>query len=103
MKTCLHCGEQLGILRSLRSSFCSDQHQKADAERMQRLMLERLQQSACRLQSRYRAANAATPTDGDLSEIYQRRYLELMAKLANSPQCIEAKSGPPGPILATQS
>jgi hypothetical protein len=78
MKVCRHCGEQLGIIRLFGSDFCSRAHEQADQARMQRLMIERVQQSA-------------------------QRYMQLMNRLSNAPNWKGAKPASEERALVSQA
>jgi hypothetical protein len=100
MKVCRHCGEQLGIIRLFGSEFCSRAHEQADQARMQRLMIERVQQSASRFQAKLLAAKS--PQE-NLSEIYHQRYMQLMNRLSNAPNWKGAKPASEERALVSQA
>lgn len=48
---CLHCGNAIGLRRFTGARYCSDEHVRADQEKMQRMMLNRLNDAAARFQA----------------------------------------------------
>jgi hypothetical protein len=51
---CRHCGNALGWRKLAGAKFCSAEHERLDAERLQGKMLKRLQHSRTRLLAAFR-------------------------------------------------